>query len=291
MLSPNNILFTSLLEKIHHLPDPPPRIRTQPMQVLCVGLPRSGTESLQQALLHLGYDHTLHGFDMTFEEKPRYPAWTRLIRKKWYGDKSGTASISAAEFDAVLGHCVAVTDIAASMFAVELIDAYPDAKVVLNMRSDLDAWHVSAQQTLLALWDNWAVYVGSFFDAELFWAWHGCMRFLLPILFRAPDGNLGSAVRKNGKLVYRDHCNMIRGLVPKERLLEWYIGDGWEPLCEFLGKPVPGIEFPHANTVGKGWKEREKQISERWVKRALRNMAVCVGGVVAGGAVLYKWCW
>jgi len=30
------------------------------MQVLCVGLPRSGTESLQQALLTLGYDYTYH---------------------------------------------------------------------------------------------------------------------------------------------------------------------------------------------------------------------------------------
>lgn len=30
------------------------------MEVLCVGLPRNGTESLQQALLKLGYDYTFH---------------------------------------------------------------------------------------------------------------------------------------------------------------------------------------------------------------------------------------
>jgi hypothetical protein len=30
------------------------------MQVICVGLPRSGTESLQKALLTLGYDYTYH---------------------------------------------------------------------------------------------------------------------------------------------------------------------------------------------------------------------------------------
>jgi hypothetical protein len=43
-------------------PNPPPRQRdpNKPMQVLCVGLPRSGTESLQQALLTLGYDYTYH---------------------------------------------------------------------------------------------------------------------------------------------------------------------------------------------------------------------------------------
>lgn len=83
---------------------------------------------------------------------------------------------------------------------------------------------------------------------------------------------------------------MIRGLVPKERLLEWYIGDGWEPLCKFLDKPIPDVEFPHANTTGKGWKEREKQISERWVKGAFKNMLLFVATVGAvGGAVAYKW--
>jgi hypothetical protein len=46
----------------YYAPNPPPRVREKdkPMQVLCVGLPRSGTESLQQALLLLGYDYTYH---------------------------------------------------------------------------------------------------------------------------------------------------------------------------------------------------------------------------------------
>lgn len=87
-----------------------------------------------------------------------------------------------------------------------------------------------------------------------------------------------------------DHCNMILGLVPKERLLEWNIGDGWEPLCKFLGKPIPDVEFPHANAVGKGWKEREKQISAKWVKGALRNMLLLVATIgVTGYAIVYKW--
>lgn len=32
---------------------------------------------------------------------------------------------------------------------------------------------------------------------------------------------------------------MILDVVPKERLLVMNLGDGWEPLCEFLNKPVP----------------------------------------------------
>ena len=36
-------------------------------------------------------------------------------------------------------------------------------------------------------------------------------------------------------------------MVPKERLLEMDLQDGWEPLCKFLGKPIPDEPFPRSN--------------------------------------------
>ena len=36
-------------------------------------------------------------------------------------------------------------------------------------------------------------------------------------------------------------------MVPAERLLVWEVGEGWEPLCEFLGVDVPDGPLPHAN--------------------------------------------
>lgn len=78
---------------------------------------------------------------------------------------------------------------------------------------------------------------------------------------------------------------MIRGLVPKERLLEWSVDEGWEPLCAFLGKEVPDEPFPHANAVGGGWKAREEMATKRWVEGALTNLMLMaflfVGGAVA----------
>ena len=35
--------------------------------------------------------------------------------------------------------------------------------------------------------------------------------------------------------------------VPSEKLLVFEVKDGWEPLCKFLGVPVPGIPFPRSN--------------------------------------------
>ena len=37
--------------------------------------------------------------------------------------------------------------------------------------------------------------------------------------------------------------------VPAAELLVYTVGDGWEPLCEFLGVPVPAEPFPHSNST------------------------------------------
>lgn len=43
------------------------------------------------------------------------------------------------------------------------------------------------------------------------------------------------------------HNEHIRFIVPKDKLLDFQVQEGWEPLCKFLGKPVPDEPFPHAN--------------------------------------------
>lgn len=74
---------------------------------------------------------------------------------------------------------------------------------------------------------------------------------------------------------------MIRGLVPKERLLEWSVEDGWEPLCKFLGKPVPENEpFPHANSAA-GWSGQESTVAKRFLLGAAQTV-VFLGATVVG---------
>lgn len=81
---------------------------------------------------------------------------------------------------------------------------------------------------------------------------------------------------------------MIRGLVPKERLLEWCVEDGWEPLCEFLGKPVPDEPFPHVNAAA-GWQGQEMKLGMKYIKGAATNLAVILSLAVGAGAILYKY--
>lgn len=95
--------------------------------------------------------------------------WSRLVEKKWYGVEDGESNITAQDFDELLGHSVAVTDAAASVFAREMIEAYPEAKVILNTR-DLDTWHHSATENLAgATSDSWIVYMSSWLTARGFW--------------------------------------------------------------------------------------------------------------------------
>jgi hypothetical protein len=53
-------LLNILGRTLYSEPEPPVRRREKPMEVICPGFPRSATESLQVALLTLGYDYTYH---------------------------------------------------------------------------------------------------------------------------------------------------------------------------------------------------------------------------------------
>eukprot|EP00415_Alexandrium_ostenfeldii_P004324 UN4324 len=43
---------------------------------------------------------------------------------------------------------------------------------------------------------------------------------------------------------YIRHNEEVRRAVPPERLLEFNVKQGWDPLCRFLGLPVPEEPFP-----------------------------------------------
>lgn len=76
--------------------------------------------------------------------------------------------------------------------------------------------------------------------------WRPYLSILHTIVNKWTDGDISNdkALRRT----YVDHYAHIRSKVPKERLLEFHSKDGWEPLCAFLGKPVPKDEqYPRVN--------------------------------------------
>jgi len=47
--------------------------------------------------------------------------------------------------------------------------------------------------------------------------------------------------------IFTRHNEEVRRRVPSDRLLVFEPGQGWEPLCDFLGLPVPSTPFPRLN--------------------------------------------
>ena len=129
----------------------------------------------------------------------------------------------------------AVVDWPACEFYRELMALYPQAKVVLNVR-DPAAWYASTRDTLWVMqrvlpW--WFPRAARRMHDDVIW--HG--------RFGGEFENRARAIA-----IYEAHVQDVRRTVPPERLLVFDVNEGWQPLCEFLGQPVPADEpFPCLN--------------------------------------------
>ncbi|KAF2173787.1 hypothetical protein M409DRAFT_16059 [Zasmidium cellare ATCC 36951] len=270
-------LSFDILRLIYPLPEKSPT-RDRPLQVLALGISRSGTESLRQALIELGYDDCHHGFRYITDPTEILP-WVRLVLTQRQGKQS---KLTAEEFDKVLGDCRAVTDTPSCGFANELLDAYPDAKVILNYREDLDAWYRSADATVekhndFLTWWDWLL---TFFDSRLFWN-HQVTFFLFWRRLFEYD------FKSNGKSCYLEHYAGLERRLNKEgrRYLKWKVEDDWDPLCYFLDKPVPNIPFPNGNTPS----DFEARMARAYAEsraNANRNLSIFVAVLVGTGVLL-----
>lgn len=86
---------------------------------------------------------------------------------------------------------------------------------------------------------------------------------------------------------YNAHYDNVRASVPKDRLLEYEVKEGWAPLCEFLGKEVPEEEFPNVNDK-EFFVEGHGKLWAYAVFRAARNV-LGVGVLSVAVGVLAWW--
>jgi Sulfotransferase domain len=189
------------------------------LRIIGAGFGRTGTLSTKTALEELGFGPCYHMVE-TF----RIPGATEL----WEAVVSGEPIAWSTIFDGYQ----ATVDWPGCTFYKELMQTYPDAKVLLTVR-DPERWYESVTNTI----------------------------------YRAPNGvsadnpharMLSALVWEgtfNGKFedkdyaiaVFNRHNDEVRQYVPAEKLLVYNVKEGWEPLCAFLGVAVPDKPFPHLN--------------------------------------------
>jgi Sulfotransferase domain len=88
---------------------------------------------------------------------------------------------------------------------------------------------------------------------------------------------------------FLEHNALVRKVCPPERLLNFKLGSGWEPLCEFLGVEVPDVPYPNVNDT-EMFVGLHKLILDRataWAVQKVLAWTVPVGIFVAGAA----WYW
>ncbi|KAL3951703.1 hypothetical protein ACCO45_013420 [Purpureocillium lilacinum] len=224
---------------------------------------RGYKSSLSRALATLGYEN-LYDLDTVANGSPEHAAfWVRAIERKLSGQPGFDGTEAAAFFDGYDG----VRNVPAAAFAAELIESYPTSKVILPTR-DVDSWHASCLGTVyqravdpilgaLAL-----IHSGSRTYATL-------LRALQRALYRGDFPGYG-------KTAFAEHQDYVRGRVPAERLLEYRVQQGWGPLCEFLGEPVPAGDFPQSNDRDAFWEGCRAR--DRRVLRELAVKALLVSG-------------
>ncbi|KAJ7289578.1 P-loop containing nucleoside triphosphate hydrolase protein [Mycena rebaudengoi] len=214
--------------------------RTVPMKVLVLGFCRTGTASMRTALEILEYKD-VHHMMVVFNNPLETAMWTEATDAKFFGKGK---PYGRKEWDQLLGHCQAITDLPSLLFAEELVSAYPDAKVILTNR-DPEEWWSSFNRTIITIWCSRRVRLAEWLDPQHLGRVMPLARRVSSALFECDDAV--SVTRERAIARYVQHYDNVRHMVPKERLLEYRVGEGWERLCAFLGHDVPGVEFPRIN--------------------------------------------
>ena len=96
------------------------------MEVLSLGMPRTGTRSMRAAFLLLGYSDVHHGFALV-DYPHRSMGWEEVVDAQFSGNG---APCDRQTFDRLLGHCAATTDMPTAFFAEELLACYPEVSAL-----------------------------------------------------------------------------------------------------------------------------------------------------------------
>lgn len=201
------------------------------LDVIGSGFGRTGTASLKAALEYLDFGPCYHMFEVI----------ARPERMSYWSD---ALDGHVVDWNEVFDGYRSTVDWPGTAFWRELTEAYPDAKVIHTVR-DPEKWYESTYNTIYQI----ALRMGGdlsemspeerSFAEQLFPAIHKMLwKGTFDDRFEDPEYAMK---------VFEQHNAEVQRAIPAERLLVYRIGDGWQPLCDFLGVPVPEADFPHVN--------------------------------------------
>jgi hypothetical protein len=221
------------------------------MKLIGAGLPRTGTLSQKVALEMLGLAPCYHMVNVlgNLDEAAH---WRRGLE-------------GGAPWAQLFDGFQATVDWPGSFFYKELVEFYPDAKVLLSVR-DAEGWARSMRETIFGL------FYGDVLMHDLSSArgrvdpkWRSYIEMMQGMWQQSGLIDDGAATSQESMKQAMERFNQeVQATVPADRLLVWSVGHGWEPLCQFLELPVPDTPFPHLND--------SKEFVERVIDGALLTL-------------------
>jgi hypothetical protein len=205
------------------------------MKLIGAGLPRTATTTQMIALEMLGLP-CYHMRDMMMDLEGSVPQW----RKALEGD---------ADWDEIFAGKESAVDWPAAYHYRELMDVYPEAKILLSVR-DADSWVRSMESTILQ------VFYGDTLLHHLARAQYaidplyaGWIDVLTEMNFGEERGVWAGTNGEPGPMAesMKRWNQTVIDTVPSDRLLVWDPKEGWAPLCEFLEVAVPEQPLPYVN--------------------------------------------
>jgi hypothetical protein len=172
---------------------------------------------MRAALNILGVGPTHHMFELE-EGTPLRQSWLDL------------ANGAEPDWDLLFAGYHACVDWPSAYYWRTLIDEYHDAKVLLTLRS-AESWWTSFEATLLK-------HLQSGDDPNGL----GVLLVAEQVFGGRPDD------RDHAIATYNRNTEEVIETVDPERLLIHNLGDGWDPLCKWLGVSVPKVSYPTGNT-------------------------------------------
>jgi len=202
------------------------------MKVICAGWGRTGTRSLKYALEHINGQPSYHMQNILLNKKDA-KKWHDLIfnKKKIYN------------WDNIYKGYGACLDFPSCNYYKELMDFYPDAKVILNLRDDeswVKSWNVLNNQILKSFTFR--------FIAKLPYTSFKLHKDIHNEMILGSRGAFGGAKTDEEKMQkFNDWNQSVIDYVPKDRLLVYKVSEGWDPICKFLNVNISDIPFPYKN--------------------------------------------
>lgn len=195
------------------------------LKVLGAGLGRTGTLSLKLALEQLLGGRCYHMLELRQRLEEQVGWWQKAARGE------------SIDWDNIFHDYVAAVDEPVSLVWETLMDVYPEALVILSVR-DPEAWWQSANSTIMEV-----KRLSPDADDHYQQVWHD---MIMTFYERVYPGGTDDA--EAAKAAFSRHIERVKATVSPERLLVWQVSDGWQPICDALGLPVPDEPFPHTNT-------------------------------------------